>query len=205
MAYETHDFQSGETLYASQLNEMDAQIAQNEQTAAKAVKTVNGAAPDTNGNVAIEVSASDDNGIYELIETITLTEETAQVLRTAEPNGTPYNFKKLKIFSKVACASAQGGINFWAADNCLITGRSYLNPTNDAMYGTTYLEVDHGMFKGTGSFGHNSQYNTIGMDSAPYIRGSVFINAIEMLKLTTDNASILIPSGSTFTIYGVRA
>lgn len=205
MAYTKQNFEDGKVLWANQLNLMDNQIALNEEEAAKAVKTVNGAAPDENGNVAIEASASDDNGVYELIETITLTEDTAQILRTAEPNGTPYNFKKLRILSKVAQSSAQGSINFWAADNCLISGRIYLSPSRAITYGITYLEVDCGMFKGMAMYGIGDQYTTSNMDSAPYTRGSSFINAIEMLKLTTDNGSILIPRGSTFTIYGVRA
>lgn len=53
MAYSTHNFSSGDTLYASQLNEMDNQIALNEQMAKSAVKTVNGTAPDANGNVVV--------------------------------------------------------------------------------------------------------------------------------------------------------
>ena len=38
MAYEKHNFESGEKLYASQLNEMDAQIALNEEAAKKAAE-----------------------------------------------------------------------------------------------------------------------------------------------------------------------
>ena len=192
------------TLYADPTEDMQPATKQyvDNSTPKDVVKTVNGVAPDESGNVEVETGGPE--GVYELIETITLTEDTAQVLRTAEPDGTLYNFKKLKVLAKVMKSSAQAAVNIWAADNCLMSGRGYLNPTNDTMYGTTYLEVDHGMFKGMGSFGIDSQYSTIGMDSAPYIRGTVFIDAIKMLKLTTDNNSVQIPAGSIFTIYGVR-
>ena len=40
MAYTTHNFQSGDKLYAAQLNEMDAQIAKNEEDAAALSKNV---------------------------------------------------------------------------------------------------------------------------------------------------------------------
>ena len=192
------------TLYADPTEDMQPASKQyvDNSTPKDVVKTVNGVAPDESGNVKVETGGSD--GVYELIETITLTEDTAQVLRTAEPDGTPYSFKKIRILSKVARASAQASINFWAADDCLISGRIYLNPSNETTYGTTHFEIDCGMFKGMGSYAVNSQYSTIGMDSAPYTRGSSFINAIEMLKLTTDNNSVQIPAGSIFTIYGVR-
>ena len=42
MAYNKHNFKSGATLYAVQLNEMDAQIAANEQTAAAALPRTGG-------------------------------------------------------------------------------------------------------------------------------------------------------------------
>ena len=64
MAYQTHNFSSGDTLYASQLNEMDAQIALNEQTAKSAVKTVNGTAPDANGNVVVSGGGDSPSSLY---------------------------------------------------------------------------------------------------------------------------------------------
>lgn len=53
----------------------------------KALRTVNGIAPDENGNVIV----ASPKERYELIETIT-TEEEIAIVRTEELNGTPYNF-----------------------------------------------------------------------------------------------------------------
>ena len=42
---------------------------------------------------------------YELIETITTTEEVLSIIKNTEPNGTPYNFDKLCLFIKMGTAN----------------------------------------------------------------------------------------------------
>ena len=74
MAYTKHNYKPGEKLYASQLNEMDDQIAKNEsdverlteemgnkQPAGKYVKTINGVAPDAVGNVQVGEGGTVEN------------------------------------------------------------------------------------------------------------------------------------------------
>ena len=40
----------------------------------------------------------DDGAVYELIEDITLEEAVRKIVRTTEPNGTPYNFKRMMVW-----------------------------------------------------------------------------------------------------------
>jgi hypothetical protein len=156
MAYQKHNFSSGDTLYASQLNEMDAQIALNEQTAKSAVKTVNGTAPDANGNEVVSGggssytlptgSADVKGGVkvgeglqmdgdvlsvaeapYELIEEYTIPEGgIATFRRTEEPDGTPYNFKAIRIKTQMDVAGAANlSPNFIARNGDVQLGNMY--------------------------------------------------------------------------------
>ena len=100
------------------------------------VKTVNGVAPDANGNVQVEggggsytlptASATVKGGVmvgeglqmdgdvmsidgdeYVLLETITLAEEgLLEIIRTAEPDGTPYNLKAMMVTTLTSEGSA---------------------------------------------------------------------------------------------------
>lgn len=40
----------------------------------------------------------EDGAVYELIEDITLEEAVQKIVRTTEPDGTPYNFKRMMVF-----------------------------------------------------------------------------------------------------------
>ena len=59
----------------------------------------------------IEENAADD-GIYELIETITIEEAISVISRSAEPDGTPYNFKKMCFRCAIAPTSQGASINY---------------------------------------------------------------------------------------------
>ena len=61
---------------------------------------------------------------YKLIETITLTEATASIERSSEPDGTAYNFKKLLIYMNAALTDQTGwcGVDLW--DGTTLAARS---------------------------------------------------------------------------------
>lgn len=59
------------------------------------VKSVNGVKPDENGNVQVQGGGSE--GEYELIDVITLEEDTPLVTLSQGSDGTPYKFKALKV------------------------------------------------------------------------------------------------------------
>lgn len=42
----------------------------------------------------------EDGAVYELIEDITLEEAVQKIVRTKEPDGTPYNFKRMMVYLK---------------------------------------------------------------------------------------------------------
>lgn len=81
MAYTKHEFKSGDTLYASQLNEMDEQIYKNAN--AKYVKSVNDELPDENGNVKVTVQAEQPNFV-ESVDEMTDTSKAYVLISTGE-------------------------------------------------------------------------------------------------------------------------
>lgn len=84
MSYTKHNFQDGDVLCASQLNEMDGCLEE----------------------VAQYVDSN--SGVYELIETITF-DTDATFTRNKEPDGTPYAFKKVCVRTETPAASLAGG------------------------------------------------------------------------------------------------
>lgn len=136
---------------------------------------------------------------YELIETITLTEDVAQISRTSEPDGKAYNFKKLfvdynsaKSMSRVRaqghCKYGNNTFNY----NCYIV-------TSQTM---GYIEVDASdVLKyygaGGGAAGYTTQWCTTG-------------NAAQIQKVDSITSLIIegtdsLYAGTVVKIYGVRA
>lgn len=62
MAYRKQEFKNYTVLTAEQLNNIEAGIVEVEKSVGKCVKTINGSAPDKNGNVKIEVTGSGEGG-----------------------------------------------------------------------------------------------------------------------------------------------
>ena len=195
MAYQKHNFSSGDTLYASQLNEMDAQIALNEQTAKSAVKTVNGTTPDASGNVVVSGGGSDyslptasatvkggvkvGDGLqmdgdtlnvveapYELIEEYTVPEGGVSTFRrTEEPDGTPYNFKAIRIKTQMATAGATTvSPNFIARNGDVQLGNMYLANmvhTGGKRFAIIETFLEHGGWTAYGCTAATSENGTI--------------------------------------------
>lgn len=126
MAYNVHEFKSGNKLYAVQLNEMDEQIAANaesvdslsEEKADKACKK----------NVSVEITADD------IVENV-LIDNTGDVLYTDTWNGTkmialPFD---VGVPITVRCAIyGNASLVFLDADKKVI---DYINGTNASIYG----------------------------------------------------------------------
>lgn len=144
---------------------------------------------------------------FELIEEITLTEDVAQIERSAEPNGTPYNFKKVIVYTE-----NNNGIdsiqNTKMYINGLVNYGIYARVKNraDRTFSRTELFVENGMFDA------NSRYSTtinVGSGGAANEyrigRGYEFItDSINKLTFQQDS-TVPIPSGTTIKIYGIRA
>ena len=153
------------------------------------------------------------NGVYELIEEITLANDEQFVIRTTEPDGTPYNFERVFIVANVMPGSALGSVT------CAIN-----TDPNGTNYDTTILSTD--AFSGIGS----SMYiwsaeckpeggclrwmwtNNVGsftdaliprMSQNPLKK--ILAGNITYVKVGATSSSKIFPSGSMFKIYGVRA
>ena len=68
-------------------------------------------------------------GVYELIETITL-EENMQINLTAEPDGTPYNFAAVRVKGMTEC-SIDAAANLYAVSRGAVVCSSYFSALSD--------------------------------------------------------------------------
>jgi hypothetical protein len=140
-----------------------------------------------------DLNKTDVADTWEHIETITTTEDTKSVYVEREPDGTRYNFKKLRVI----ITNADGG-----------TANAYIAPTNaQSNWTASYYLLNHKMaiadlwlefgylwVETHSGLGDYSQFHNAGK---PIPKES-----IDSLRVS-GNGTIL--AGSTFEIWGVRA
>ncbi len=136
---------------------------------------------------------------FELIEEITLTEDTALIERTTEPNGTPYNFKYLILFIDTPSVSATRNVYFDVNGNTVF--RNGLIRTNRT-YSKNDITINFGVLNIVSVFGTSGSgavtYNT-------YAPTGVFTDYISITKLNIyTSGTDTIPTDSKIKIYGVR-
>ena len=146
---------------------------------------------------------------YELIETITLTEATASIERSVEPDGTAYNFKKLFIYMRAALTDQSGyfGVHVWdgetlAAKN-LAFGSAVTTTSSDYMM---ELSVENGILHQTAPESANKDYlSTLTRTAAAtFFGGAKMMDKISKIKIHHFN-SLTFAVGTVIKIYGVRA
>lgn len=135
------------------------------------------------------------NRKYELIETITLTEDTAVIERTTEPDTTPYNFEKLILSITTPAVTANRNVYFYINDI------NYLRMPiirTSLIYSRIDIEIKNGILTNSAVYGTSI---TVGSNlySNTMIRD---VNNITKLEI---NCSDLIPADSVIEIYAVRA
>lgn len=184
----------GDVLDAATLNALENRI----DTAFSAIET--------------EIDALATENAFELIETITLTEDTIDVERSAEPNLTPYRFKKVRV--EIA-GDAYGGnplaigmcVNYtqagYESSDCIIR-RNVGSSTKNLIFINAYCENDNifgEMIPGTGTTVNNPGSNAI-YKACFYKTGS----EINSLSISAYNNASYIPlkAGTKLKIYGVR-
>lgn len=140
---------------------------------------------------------------YELIETITITKDgITAVERTAEPDGTPYDFEKL-IYT-IECEPAASTSTGWISINDL-GNYGY----SSAMIGTskTFLggsvQIENGRLTGT-FCAERSSISTMGaVRNYGHGIGTNEADKIEKIRFLVQNTSSF-PIGSVITIHAVR-
>ena len=142
-------------------------------------------------------------GIYELIETITVSEEGVIVVeRTAEPDGTNYDFKAI-FLSCTTPKSQQGGFLYTYINGAIHADMpSSIVTTDGGGIGQLFAEIKYGMIDGYGMGAQN-----VGT-SAPkwrYVTQQNLPNGEQSIKSLTLRSTVPIPVNTVIRIWGVRA
>lgn len=139
-------------------------------------------------------------GKYELIETIKTTEDLTEITRTAQPDGTPYNFQKILIDVNFPKMTATAWMKFYVGSNGI---GDTMGSTSYATYYTVELEVENGFLYISYSYHTNSKSNA----SNKWVRAVPvpFNKNIDNLIISCGSSGKYIPAGTTYKIYGVRA
>ena len=146
---------------------------------------------------------------YELIETITLTEATASIERSVEPDGTAYNFKKLLIYMNAALTDKTGacGVDLWdgttLAARSLSFGSFVKTTSSDYMM---ELSLEDGILHQTAPETADKEYlSTITKTAAAtYLGGVKMMDKISKITIHQFNGYTF-AVGTVIKIYGVRA
>lgn len=163
------------------------------------------------------------NGKYELIESFEVTEEIIEFVRTAEPDGTPYDFQKIKVIVKKPPVEKNGFAGIVCIDD--IRNLAYIS-SNTQAFNINYCtvsqynaKIDNGVLVGDATTVATSETNIDNIDmyitkTGGYLPGavcrtlfdiseSVRMDKIEYLRYGSLN-SYPIPVGTKIDIYAVR-
>lgn len=138
---------------------------------------------------------------YELIESITLTEDTASVSRSAEPDGTEYNFEKVYIEFSVpeTSATAQILVRFnGESDNHIRVVNAMATSERDSV---AYGRIENGLLIAYAVSGAAAGNGTqlYGVPST-----GIFLDTISEIEMVSNLANVPMPSGTKIDIYAVR-
>ncbi len=150
----------------------------------------------------IGVGASVVEKQYELIEDITLDEDTSSIVRTATPDGTPYDFEKMFVCFEAPAASVTAAIAIYYRDsegnNIAYQGiNGGVNTTAKSSYSKVYN--DHGLVE--------HYYMTGGSGATMQSYGYYYNNAwrnVSKLYLESYPSSTHFPTGTRIRIWAVR-
>ena len=139
---------------------------------------------------------------YELIETITISEETRSLERNLEPDGTAYNFRKMYVSIIIPQAKEVGFLYSYV--NSILVG-SALNSILNAPRGgiaQMYAHVADGFLDGYGVGARNSGASSYLGRYVTSLNVPSGISAISSMRIL---ATVDIPINTNIKIYGVRA
>lgn len=169
-----------------------------------------------------EVIEDKSSGKFVLIESVETTEETTAFMRTEEPDGTPYDFKKLKVIIKQPKGSKKGvgGIRCIDVYNANWHITSATNAFHDVYWTFSQYNasIEDGILTGNATTIVAAQEN-INLDtymkSGGYLNGAVYRNLFDICEVVrTDKIEFLrysslngypIPIGTKIDIYAVRS
>lgn len=142
-----------------------------------------------------------EEGVYELIETITVEEEVASISRTQEPDGTPYNFKAMHINTLMEIGKVASAINY-LFNSANATGGNHI-ATAFKSCGQAKAWVENGVIDAYTAYGVSGKFIYAQMYKIAQVNTMKKADAIKTLRI--DAVSTAMPVGSTIEIWGVRA
>lgn len=153
----------------------------------------------------VNIGAGEAEGVLEHIETFTLEEEST-VVRTQEPDGTPYGFSAVLILIKVteSAVARAGELRFYVGSIRVARGYITSRTSIGTYYMAAYPQIRNGYWESKwGSFNTNS--SVVGMNEGDtYLMGRKFA-ADKYPALTSIKTSVTLPAGTEIEIWGVRA
>ena len=173
-------------------------------TTAEVGQVMRVAAVDANGKPTAWEPYSE--GEYELIQTITVEEDTMSITVTEEPDGTPWSFRKIviKVAGK-AGATKDTAIIYEFNDLEYRTVGSKHCSTED-VFASVDVWLENGVWNGYTTIGQTSRHNIQGMYYNQYasVMAKEKTNYIYKLHIRTNNTNGIY-KGTTFEIWAVRA
>lgn len=146
---------------------------------------------------------------YELIEDIILSEDVPNIQRSAEPNGTPYNFKAIYIWFNLKPATNISSVSFIGNYKTLFNFYGAIKA--EQVYGYLDSEISNGMIR---TFAPATLYSfenatasvqRANLNPANLFNNSNFNNLIITATKVSGEGNGYIPAGSNIKIYGLRA
>ena len=172
----------------------------------------------TSANIvgALGYEPEEKSGEWELIEEITLTEDTAAIERTAEPDGTAYNFQRMAVTFRTPFKSS-GYVNVRFSDDDLLGVYLRVNTSSASdrcAYSKAEAKQDAGYWHVysweylNGYSSTNASYITYVLENAEsYYAYSWPLSQYPQISYLHiwGNASWTMPAGTIIKIYGIRA
>lgn len=140
---------------------------------------------------------------FELIEDITLAEATTVIDRNAEPNGTPYSFKRIHIILDIE-PSTEGSNVIYGTANGILAFYVSNAITNTKRVGYIDVVDNNGFLDGIGQSGATKYYTT-GVANTSYVECGIVLTTPDIKRIQINTNGVKIPSGSNIKIYAIRA
>ena len=153
---------------------------------------------------AVDMPSGESDKPFELIDTITLDENVAQIVRNTEPDGTPYNFCKMMVSVKIPGSTpfTAGFASELIADTFYFYG-PFSESTQYICQVILLLEIRNGRVFGNMAESVGSGHTASSYRGTVNLSGNLIKDAIDVFRMKT-YASSGIPSGVEVSIYGVR-
>lgn len=149
----------------------------------------------------------EDGAVYELIEEITLEEAVQKIVRKTEPDGTPYNFKRMRVI--IVKPSNVFGIAFRQVFG-FNTQIPDMSPLCSIMANETYAHLAITTCKISNGYWditmHTQNQNGVGQNSygMPYAVEATGNTARILVYQLSCSESVLFEVGTNIKIYGIR-